>query len=386
MIPKAIELVTKDDILRLIDNAVPEGRTIEYKRDLPGAGDADKVKFLKAVTGMANTDGGDLIYGIDAGDGVPTAAPGFPISQADQAKLRLESMLQACVEPRVPSVVLQTVPVDAGNCLLVVRTRRSWLAPHRITVGNHVQFYGRNSASTYPLDVSQLREAFLMSEQQADRVRAFVVDRLLRIEQGKTPVQLGPGARMVLHILPIASLSQRAAQRLDVPRMERTSFPIFADGSRCQKPNLDGFVLSDSRRDDCLCYTQVFRSGAVEAVVAFGALTGDTRLLMGGFVEQLAMRVMEDVTAQLHVRGMPAPYVISLSFVDVAGYALESRHMRHHVQVCYKEEVLILPDLLLETPEAFEPWTVMRPIFDALWNAFEYDGSPHYGPDGRWQG
>jgi hypothetical protein len=38
MIPKPIENITKDDIIRLIANGVPEGRTVEYKREVPGTG------------------------------------------------------------------------------------------------------------------------------------------------------------------------------------------------------------------------------------------------------------------------------------------------------------------------------------------------------------
>lgn len=386
MIPKPIEHVTKDDIVRLIDEAVLEGRTIEYKRELPGLNDGDKVKFLKAVSGMANTDGGDLIYGIDAKDGVPLSLPCFPMAQADQVKLRLEGMLQTSVEPRIPSVVLHMVPMDTSNCVLVVRTRRSWLAPHRISVNNHVQFYGRNSASTYPMDVTQLREAFLVSDQHADRVRAFVVDRLLRIEQGRAPVPLEPGAKMVLHVLPIASLSSRAQHQLEVPRLERTNFPIFVTGSRSSKPNLDGFVVCDSRRGDCQCYTQVFRSGAAEAAVVFGQFHTGENALAGGHIEYLVNQLLTALVQQLHGRGIPGPYVVSLSFVDVAGYEMLSNAVfSHREKYRYQETMMVLPDVLLETPEAFQSWTVMRPIFDVMWNAFEYDGSPHYDKDGNWR-
>ncbi|KQY15722.1 hypothetical protein ASD28_22925 [Massilia sp. Root133] len=385
MIPKPIEQVTRDDIIRLIDNGVSEGRTIEYKREVPGASDGDKVKFLKAVSGMANTDGGDLIYGIDAKDGIPLAAPGFSMSQADQVKLRMEGILQTSVEPRVPSVVLHTVPMDAESCVLVVRTRRSWLAPHRISVGNHVQFYGRNSASTYPMDVTQLREAFLVSDQHADRVRGFVVDRLLRIEQGRAPVTLEPGAKMVLHVLPIASLSPRAQHQLEVPKLERTSFPIFGDGSRSSKANLEGFVVCDTRRGDCQCYTQVFRSGAAETVAVFGQFTTGEHALAGGRIEYLVNQLLPNLVRQLHGRGVPGPYVVSLSFVDVAGCEMQTNtSFSHREKYRYPETMMTLPDVLLETPEAFQSWTIMRPIFDVMWNAFEYDGSPNYDSDGNW--
>lgn len=385
MISKPIEQVTKDDIIRLIDNQVPEGRTIEYKRELPGTGDGDKVKFLKAVSGMANTDGGDLIYGIDASDGIPMSGPGFPTSQADQVKLRLEGMLQTSVDPRIPSVVLHTVPLEADSCVLVVRTRRSWLAPHRISVSNHVQFYARNSASTYPMDVTQLREAFLVSDQHVDRVRAFVVDRLLRIEQGRVPVALEPGAKMVLHVLPVASLSSRNQHQLVVPKLERTNFPIFSGGPRASKPNLEGFVVCDGRRGGCQSYTQVFRSGAAEAAVVFGQFDSGEHALAGGRIEHLVNRLLEDLVKQLHGREVPGPYVITLSFVDVAGYEMQSNSVfGNHDRYRYPETMMMLPDVLLETPEEFESWTIMRPIFDVMWNAFEYDGSPNYDNAGKW--
>jgi hypothetical protein len=385
MIPKSIGQITKDDIIRLIDNGVPEGRTIEYKRELPGTGDGDKVKFLRTVSGMANTDGGDLIYGIDASDGIPLSAPGFPMSQPDQVKLRLEGMLQTSVEPRVPSVVLHTVSLDADNCVLVVRTRRSWLAPHRISVSNHAQFYGRNSASTYPMDVTQLRQAFLVSDQHSDQVRAFVVDRLLRIEQDRAPVTLDPGAKMVFHVLPIASLSPRVQHQLEVPKLERTSFPIFSEGSRASKPNLDGFVVCDNRRGNCQSYTQVFRSGAAESVVVFDRFSFGEHVLAGGRIEYFVNRLLPDLVEQLHGRGVPGPYVLSLSFVDVNGYEMQTNtSFGNREKFRYPETTMMLPDVLLETPEEFQSWTIMRPIFDVMWNAFEYDGSPNYDNDGNW--
>jgi len=386
MIPKSIEHVTKDDVLRLIDNEVQEGRTIEYKRDVPSANDGDKVKFLKAVSGMANTDGGDLIYGVDADDGVPTAAHGFPIAQADQIKLRLEAILQTCVEPRIPTVVLHIVSMDGERCVLVVRIRRSWLAPHRISVGNHVHFYGRNSASTYPLDVSQLREAFAVSDQLAARVRTFVVERLLRVEQRRTPVLLEKGAKMVLHVLPIESFSPRTQAYLEVPRLERTYFPIFSGSSRSSKPNLDGFVVFDTRRGECQSYTQIFRSGAAEATVVFSQYDDGNNALSGGHIEYLVNGLLTNLVQQMHLRGMAGPYVISLSFVDIDGYEMQTNSYFSNREKCrYPESLMTLPDVLLENPGSFKSWEIMRPIIDVMWNAFEYDGSPHYDSDGNWK-
>lgn len=385
MILKPLTSIGKEDLQRLVDNQVPEGRTLEYKREAPGNSDADKIKFLRAVSGFANTDGGDLIYGVNEDDGIPIAISGIPMGTVDQTKLRLEQLLQTNVEPRIPSVHLQSVQLNAENCALIIRTQRSWLKPHRISVGNHVHFYGRNSAQTYPMDVSQLREAFLLSDQQTDRVRSFVVERLLRVEQKKTPVPMEIGAKPVVHVIPVSALARHVPARLDVPKMERTSFPLFEQMSRPQKPNLDGFVVFDTRHGECACYTQVFRNGIVEAVMSLGPFDGKN-ILVGSWLEKRILDLLQGVTVQLTNRGVGGPFVVSLSFVDVAGYQLDKddRTARRD-PLKYPEPILILPDVLVEEVAEIRDGRALRPVFDAMWNAFEYDGSPHYSDNGVWQ-
>lgn len=77
MIPKPLESIVLEDIQGLIDNQVGETKTIEYKRDIPGNSDGDKVSFLRAVSSIANTAGGDVLYGVEALDGIPKGLPGL---------------------------------------------------------------------------------------------------------------------------------------------------------------------------------------------------------------------------------------------------------------------------------------------------------------------
>jgi hypothetical protein len=335
---------------------------------------------------MANADGGDLIYGIDANEGVPVTVSGIPLTEIDAIKLRFESMLNNCVEPRIPGVAMQSVDLGDGNCVLVVRSRRSWRLPHRVTVGAHVHFYGRGAASTFPMDVTQLREAFLLSEQQGDRARNFVVERLLKIEQGRGPVSLMDGAKMVLHVLPISSLSRHSSQQLIVPKMERTDFQLYESGSRAQKPNLDGFVIADSREGKCEFYTQVFRTGAVEALMTFVPRTPEDKGLNSGWVEAPTLRTLESIVEQLRKREIAPPYVVGLSFVHVQGCYLNSNsHFSNRKPARYPDSILILPDVMIESLDSFRSWEVMRPVFNTFWNAFEHDGSPNYDENGNWR-
>jgi len=65
MISKRLEDIGEVELDSLIANGVPEGKTIEYKKVLPGNFDGDKKEFLADVSSFANTAGGDLIFGID---------------------------------------------------------------------------------------------------------------------------------------------------------------------------------------------------------------------------------------------------------------------------------------------------------------------------------
>lgn len=53
----------------LIDNKVPEGKTIDYKRDKIGSKDSEKKEFLQDVSSFANAEGGKIIIGMDEGEG-----------------------------------------------------------------------------------------------------------------------------------------------------------------------------------------------------------------------------------------------------------------------------------------------------------------------------
>jgi len=72
MILKLLNAITEEDLQSLITNGVAEGRTIDYKRDLPGNSDGDKKEFLADVSSFANTGGGDLVFGMDEAGGLPT--------------------------------------------------------------------------------------------------------------------------------------------------------------------------------------------------------------------------------------------------------------------------------------------------------------------------
>lgn len=64
MLYKKLEEIEVNDLQGLIDRRVRESSQLDFKEALPASDDKGKVEFLRDVTALANTNGGDLIYGI----------------------------------------------------------------------------------------------------------------------------------------------------------------------------------------------------------------------------------------------------------------------------------------------------------------------------------
>lgn len=64
MITKQLQAINRADLESLIENAVRENTTLDYKQELPGYNDEEKKEFLRDVLAFANTAGGDIIFGI----------------------------------------------------------------------------------------------------------------------------------------------------------------------------------------------------------------------------------------------------------------------------------------------------------------------------------
>jgi predicted HTH transcriptional regulator len=204
MINKGLSDITENDLLSLINEGVSEGRNIDYKRDLPKGNDEDKKEFLADVSSFANTAGGDLIFGMEEEQGLPTNVIGVHAVDMDLEVRRLDSILASGISPRIKHE-LRAIPLQSGGKVLIVRTGRSWLGPHRVVFKGHDKFYGRNSAGKYPLDVTELRTAFNLSGTTNERIRAFRTDRIIALMNNETPMVFTDTPKAILHCIPLES-------------------------------------------------------------------------------------------------------------------------------------------------------------------------------------
>lgn len=387
MIPKQFDEITKADIDALLATGVLEGRTIEYKLTLPGNADQDKKESLADISSFANAAGGDLLYGVAAEKGLPTAIPGVDTANADAEIQRLDSMIQAGIEPRIPGVRIKAITGFPQGPILLVRIPQSWTSPHMVTFKGTSRFHTRNSAGKYQMDVTEIRAAFLMAEAIPERIRRFRDGRLSKIVASETPLPMDSGPKMILHLLPVSSFSKPTA--VDVLAVMRNCVQLPAMGALgCSgRMNLDGCVTYDQQGNDgpCYAYAQLFRSGAIEAVDGITLVVGNEPGIPNIAYEKEVIRVTEAYLKLLRQLGIEPPIIVMLSMIGVKGLKmiLGPRYSFLRRVPVMDRDMLLLPEVLLEDFDK-EPATILRPIFDAVWQSAGLAGSANYNKDGKW--
>ncbi len=384
MIPKTFQEITADDIVGLFDNRVAEGRTLEYKSELPHEGESKKIPFLAEVSAFANTSGGDLVFGVSEENGFIRSIDGVKVENPDKEILRLDNAIRNGIDPRLPAVHIKAIPIDDAF-IFVVRVFRSWSAPHRVVFNDHSKFYGRSSAGKYPLDVTELRSAFLLSEHLSEKIHAFRNERAISLltEENQT-VNLKKGGKLLFHLLPLSAFTGTSAN-LIAPRTElSTQFSPLGVSGWNHKLNIDGFVTYSEDQDrNSVGYCQIFRSGIIEAVVVLSPYGNGDLVLQGQWYEQEILKATKRYLAGLSKYSVEPPVYLALSLVGMKGYRLGVDFGTRRDTL--DRELVLLPEVVIEDFRA-DISRSLHSTFDMVWNAFGYEQSCNYDENGQWRG
>ena len=391
LMDRPISQVTADDIRALVEDAVSEGRDIEFKQVLPGTSDSDRKEFLADVSSFANAAGGVVIYGLREEEGVPVEIVGIGRVDVDLEILRLENLLRDALDPRLPGVSLGTVEVDEVAVLLI-RVPMSWAGPHMVTFRGTSRFFGRNSRGKFQLDVRELAAAFSRMTTVEERLGQFRTDRIGKILAGETPARLYEGAPTILHMVPYSALHD--PNQLDIASLD-TALPglhPLRSQRRDLRYNFEGLAVFPVTSDGIAhAYLQLFRSGALEAVNVTMNLPeseqGDP-FIRSTVLEPVLIQHVEEYLQLLESLGVEPPIAIAVSLSGDRGYRVlpETQNrswssFRHPID----RDLLPLPVMVTDRFDADVP-ALLRPVFDTLWNAAGWEGSFNYDADGIYQG
>jgi hypothetical protein len=282
---------------------------------------------------------------------------------------------------------MRFVPLASGASVLLIRVPRSWNGPHRVILGGHGHFYARNSAGSYQMDVPQLRSAFLLSQSVADRIRDFREQRLAQIGANAGPVPLVQGALAVFHVAPLSAFTEASGWgRLQLTREQAYAFGPVDRSGRAARNNFDGYCIFSGTEGSATQYSQVFRSGIVEYVIAYNYVDEQSKkpLLLGHWIEDMCLGATETFSAVLGRHSIDPPFYLMLSLLGVKGYKFDTGDWGQNRDRWPDRDNMFFPEVAVEDLPVDAP-SLLQPVFDLLFQAFGYEQSTSYDDNGNFR-
>lgn len=386
--------ITQKFIASLVSDRVRESRVIEYKRDRVGGSDSDKKEFLADVVAFANAAGGTMLFGIDEErdaeakpTGIPREAIGVSIQNADAETRRLTDIIRTGIEPRLPGVMISCIDGFPQGPVIAIHIPRSHRAPHMVSFQSSSRFYSRVSTGRHPLDIDEIRDAFLRAEDLPARIRAFRSQRIQALEGGESPVPLDAGPLVVVHIVPVETFSDHnaipfsdiinAGKAMRLVQFSRFNHAINLDGHLAWVP-----VKGEGPRQ-AVGYLQVFRDGSIKAVdgLTIPPATGTDGSVSPRQLEVVIVKQVLDYIC--HAASLPIgnALAIMVTLLNAKGYGVVPSD-RYDARVIDRQ-VMAIPDGVIERGSLTTP-APLKPIIDMLWQACGVSQSPYFSDSGEW--
>jgi hypothetical protein len=150
-----------------IEDYVIQGREEDLHLDFktvanPGLASDDRRSLAIAVSGFANSDGGLIVWGVEArknADGVDCAVSTQEISNARLCLTRLNDLTGQAVSPLVDGVDHRLIPTESGGGFCVSIIPASQGGPHMAKLRED-RYYKRNGSAFHRLEHFDLEDLF----------------------------------------------------------------------------------------------------------------------------------------------------------------------------------------------------------------------------------
>jgi hypothetical protein len=217
---------------------------------------------------------------------------------------------------------------------------------------------------------------------------AFRDDRLAKIDSLEVPVTLFDAARAILHLVP-ASVFE-AGSHVDIPKLAELASRHGPLGEEIEAFfNFEGLVQRVAGEEDTsLSYAQIFRSGAVEIVHVNLLTSEDEEMTVDtARLERVLLAEARQWTGLQKELGARAPVFAMLSLQKVRGLSLDGDERAAGGDAAHPidRDELIVPETVLSSFDD-EVAGILKPLFDAVWNAAGYAASKNFSRDGDWIG
>lgn len=386
MINKQFNEINFNDLEQLGTDTVLEGKTIEYKQQLPDSSDSNRKEFLADISSFANASGGDLIFGITEEKGSPKNINGMEIEDIDSEIRKYENIIRDGIEPRI-IFSTRAINISDKKFIFIFRINKSWIGPHRVIYKGHDKFYSRNSAGKYALDTNELKNAFNLSQTLTEQIIKFKTERIIQLSADNLPLPFYNGGKIILHLIPLESFSPNYSIDLNpiisAPAKLR---PIYASGWS-HRINLEGVLsYAESRDGKSHSYVQLYRNGIIEAVEGLILREDKEKKIIPSLTYELELlKSLSELLKLAKELGINMPIVIFLTLVGVKDWEMGVDSSRFDYEDYYKidRDILQLPETIIESYD-IKSGNILRPMFDLVWNTCGFKRSYNFDEVGNW--
>jgi hypothetical protein len=157
-----LDLTTKADLQRLVDEGLEESLVLDYKASPALTRDGKGPDELcKDVTALANSAGGQLVYGVEE-DKVTKKPSRVDEGVADPKITRewIEQILNSRVQPRMNGVRTTRIDMETGNFGYVISVPQTQTGPHQAPDG---KYYKRFDLQSVPMRDYEIKDVMRRS-------------------------------------------------------------------------------------------------------------------------------------------------------------------------------------------------------------------------------
>ncbi|WP_425907030.1 helix-turn-helix domain-containing protein [Nitrobacter sp. TKz-YC02] len=159
-----LKLETIEDVQSLIDDGIEEGLELEYKGSPALSRDSANVNELcKDVSAMANSAGGQIIYGVEE-DKTARKPKGLDQGVSDPKITRewIQQTLNSRVHPRMDGISITRIVLPSGAAIYVVEVPATQAGPHQAPDD---KYYKRFDGLCTPMKDYEIKDVMRRGEQ-----------------------------------------------------------------------------------------------------------------------------------------------------------------------------------------------------------------------------
>jgi hypothetical protein len=232
-------------------------------------------------------------------------------------------------------------------------------------------------------------------------IRKLRQSRLDKIVAGEMPVKVATPAKLVLQIIPLSPIDPAIQYKVAALGQDRNDiqFHIMTHELGCNvwSPNFEGFAASRQlERDTGIAelHIQFLRNGSVEYADMrwFRHSRENNKPIMSSVEhERSLINSLPHIFNVQKQLGIKPPLAVGLSLLSVRDYILNVDFRLLFAAIPgqpanrFDRENVVLPEVIIDTFDV-DPAQVLKPAFDAIWNAAGWPESMNYDPSGNWVG